>query len=281
MYHKKPAMFVNHISLNVSNLNNSVNYYTHIIGLKLLNTDHTNATLSADGSLPIVTLRQQDNIRPKQPNTTGLYHFALLVPSREDLANVVQHLRQLNIPFGSSDHLVSEAIYISDPDGNGIEIYADRSESTWRWHNGEVEMAVDPLDIKDLLNATKHQDWYGIAEKTIIGHIHLHVSDLKIAEQFYCSILEFEVVNRYGNQALFISSENYHHHIGLNTWNGEGAPQPKENSVGLHSFILFVPEETKQKSMIKKLKENGISFEDINEQLIIKDPFNNTIIIRS
>src|SRR4029079_19177870 len=137
------------------------------------------AVLTADGKTALLTIEQPDNVVPSQGRTTGLYHFALLLPTRSDLAQIVQHFANLGVSLGSSDHLVSEALYLSDPDGNGIEIYRDRDPSEWNWGNSEVEMAVDPLNFADLLAGGKQQSWRGLPAGTVMGHIHLHVSELK------------------------------------------------------------------------------------------------------
>src|SRR5690606_10786635 len=126
----------------------------------------------------LLSLEQPDDVVGMKGRTTGLYHFALLLPTRKDLAAIVRHFAQLRVPLGSSDHLVSEALYLSDPDGNGIEIYRDRDPEEWRWMNGQVHMVTDPLDFRGLLNDTEEVEWRGLPEDTIMGHIHLHVSDL-------------------------------------------------------------------------------------------------------
>lgn len=178
-----------------------------------------------------------------------MYHFALLLPSRNDLARILRHFIQIRYPLqGASDHLVSEAIYLADPDGNGIEIYSDRPSAAWNWENGEVEMATVPLDAENLLAEGDGEAWTGLPSNTLMGHIHLHVSELQKTEEFYIQGLGFNIVNRYGRQALFISTGGYHHHIGLNTWNGVGAPAPLENSVGLKRFSLVLPNKETRKS---------------------------------
>lgn len=239
-FHREPNTFVGQVNLKVQKLERALTFYQEVIGFKVLERTERKANLTADGKTILLSLEQPDNVVQMQGKTTGLYHFALLLPTRSDLANIVQHFVDIGLRFGSSDHLVSEALYLSDPDGNGIEIYRDRDPSNWEWNIGEVRMAVDPLNFSDLLSGRKQQEWNGLPADTVMGHIHLHVSDLRKTEQFYIKGLGFEVVNRYGNQALFISTGKYHHHIGLNTWNGVGAPQSPENSVGLKSFIIHI-----------------------------------------
>jgi catechol 2,3-dioxygenase len=279
-FHQEPITFVGQVDLKVQNLERSLAFYQEVIGFKVLEQNDKSASLTADGKTVLLSIEQPDNVVPKQGRTTGLYHFALLLPNRSDLANIVLHFSEIGLQFGSSDHLVSEALYLSDPDGNGIEIYTDRDASEWNWHNGEVEMAVDPLNFADLLSIGEQPSWKGLPSGTVMGHIHLHVSELKKTEEFYIKGLGFEVVNRFGAQALFISDGKYHHHIGLNTWNGVGAPAPSPNSVGLESFTLMLPNEEKRNDIIDKLKNIGASVTEENGTLVTSDPSGNRIQLR-
>jgi catechol 2,3-dioxygenase len=174
---------------------------------------------------------------------------------------------------------VSEALYLSDPDGNGIEIYRDRPSSEWTWHDDQVEMTVDPIDARGILAEAEGEAWNGLPAGTVMGHIHLHVSDLKSAEEFYGKGLGFNVVSRFGNQALFISTGGYHHHIGLNTWNGVGAPAPSENSVGLNWFTLHFPNEDKRKSIIHSLEAMGATIKEHDGKILTVDPSGNRIYL--
>ena len=276
-FHREPNTFVGQVNLKIQNLERSITFYKEVIGFKVLEQTSRSATFSADGKTALLSVEQPDNVVPKQRRTTGLYHFALLLPKRSDLAKIVQHFVEIGVQLGSSDHLVSEALYLSDPDGNGIEIYVDRDPSEWNWNNSEVEMTVDPLNFSDLLSYGKQQSWKGLPAETVMGHIHLHVSELKKTEEFYIKGLGFEVVNRYGTQALFISDGKYHHHIGLNTWNGVGAPTPPPNSVGLESFTLMLSGEEKKNKIIALLKEIGASVTEENGSIVTTDPSGNRI----
>ncbi|GGE83407.1 VOC family protein [Priestia taiwanensis] len=277
-FHREPNTFVGNVKLKVANLERSLQFYQQIIGFNVLERTKTTAVLTADGKTDLVTIEQPANVEPKQGRTTGLYHFALLLPQRSDLADIVNHFVQNGIQIGSSDHLVSEALYLSDPDGNGIEIYVDRVPSEWDWNNGEVAMAVDPLDFADLLSTSKEgKGWNGLPVGTVMGHIHLHVSQLKQAEEFYTKGLGFNVVNRFGTQALFISTGNYHHHIGLNTWAGVGAPTPPVTSTGLGSFTLVFPNEESRGRVVANLKAIGSSVMEENDLFVTVDPSGNRI----
>ncbi|MBG9544359.1 glyoxalase [Cytobacillus firmus] len=278
-FHQKPITFVAQVNIKVQDLQRSLAFYKEVIGFKVLSKTDRTAELTADGKTALLRIEQPENAEPKMGRTTGLYHFALLLPKRSDLAKIVRHFVEIGLQFGSSDHLVSEALYLSDPDGNGIEIYIDRSPSDWTWKNGEVMMTVDPLDFPDLISIGQQQSWKGLPAGTVMGHIHLHVAELANTEKFYTEGLGFEAVCRYGTQALFISSGKYHHHIGLNTWNGVGAPQPSENSVGLQSFKLIFENEAAINQAVENLKKLGVAAAVENNKVITEDPSGNRIIL--
>ncbi|WP_057763581.1 VOC family protein [Cytobacillus praedii] len=279
-FHREPNVFVSHVHLKVADLQRSIEFYQQVIGFQLLEQTENKASLSADGKTALVTIEQPENIHPKQLRTTGLYHFALLLPSRSDLAKVIEHYIKIGYPLqGASDHLVSEALYLADPDGNGIEIYSDRPSSTWKWNNQEVVMSTERLDIESILAEGDGKPWAGLPSDTLMGHIHLHVSELHKTEEFYCKGLGFNVVTRYGGQALFISTGRYHHHIGLNTWNGIGAPAPSENSVGLKHFTLVYPNEEARSSAVANLEKIGAVVTREHGQYSTADPSGNPILL--
>jgi len=278
-FHSKPNTYVGHVNIRVQDLDRSLTFYQEVLGFQILEQTDKAVKLTTDGKTSVLSIEQPENVVPKQGKTTGLYHFALLLPKRSDLADIVHHFMNIGIRYGSSDHLVSEALYLADPDGNGIEIYIDRDPSEWSWSNSEVAMAVDPLNFEDLLSAGKQQSWKGLPSGTVMGHIHLHVSELKKTEEFYSKGLGFEVVNRYGDQALFISTGKYHHQIALNTWAGVGAPTPPENSVGLESFTIVLADEAARNTIIAQLKSIGASVTEENDSIISYDPSGNRIYL--
>ncbi|USK34900.1 VOC family protein [Bacillus sp. F19] len=279
-FHQHPHTYVGQVTIKVQDLNRALTFYQDVIGFKILDQTEKHANLTADGKTVLLSLEQPENLSAKQPRTTGLYHFALLLPNRSDLGRVLQHLVQINYPIGASDHYVSEALYLNDPDGNGIEIYADRAASEWTWQDGQVSMATEPLDAQSVLAEGKGGPWTVLPDETVMGHIHLHVSHLKDTEEFYGKGLGFEVVTRYGRQALFMSTGGYHHHIGLNTWAGEGAPAPSENSVGLKWFTLVFPDEEARTNAIQQLKQTGADVLEENGELITADPSGNRILLK-
>lgn len=274
-FHQKPVTFVGEVSINVLDLKNAITFYQDIIGLQVLKKTERQAVLTTDGKTPLLTLEQPSDVIPKEGRTTGLYHFALLLPTRADLSIFLRHLLQTKYPFGAADHEVSEALYITDPDGNGIEVYSDRPSTDWRWADGEVAMGTDPLDGNDLLEESSGE-WSALPAGTLMGHIHLHVSDLRKSEEFYMQGLGFTVVNRYGG-ALFTSTGGYHHHIGLNTWNGVGAPAPKENSVGLNWYTLVFADEDARNKVREQLKGIGAVVTEKEEFFSVTDPSGNEI----
>jgi catechol 2,3-dioxygenase len=281
-FHRFPHTFVNYVNLKVRNLERSILFYQRVIGLQLLERLAENqAILSANGNTPLLMIEQPNDVIPKQPGKTGLYHFALLLPSRTNLASVLRHFLEIGYPLqGASDHLVSEALYLGDPDGNGIEIYADRASSLWDWNEkNEVVMATTALDAEDLLAKGDGQKWKGLPSGTLMGHIHLHVCELQKTKEFYTNGLGFQIVSRYGSQALFLSSGGYHHHIGLNTWNGIGAGEPAKNSVGLKSFSLLLPNEDARTKTVNQLKEIGAEVKIENNIASTQDPSGNQILL--
>ena len=278
-FHQAPCTYVGRVNLKVRDLERALWFYREVIGFGVLVQTGGTALLTADGKTALLALEQPADVVPKREGTTGLYHFALLLPNRTDLARIVVHFARIGLRFGHSDHLVSEALYLSDPDGNGIEIYRDRDPSEWNWKNGEVEMAVDPLDFRDLLSEADDRPWDGLPAGTRMGHIHLHVAELGAAERFYADGLGFEVVNRFGTQALFLSTGSYHHHIGLNTWNGVGAPRPAANSVGLRSFTLVYPGETARERAVENLRKLGVDVTEEDGMYAADDPSGNRVLL--
>jgi catechol 2,3-dioxygenase len=278
-FHGQPNTFVSEVHLKISNLTKSVQFYTDIIGLQILSRSEKLASLTADGVNTLVVLEEIDNATANTGRKTGLYHIALLLPNRPQLANTLYHLLETRYPLqGASDHLVSEAIYLADPDGNGIEIYTDRPEDTWKKYDGTIEMATNPLNAEDLLAQRDTESFVGLPPETIMGHIHLQVSSIKESEEFY-QALGFYAVNRYGLQALFISTGGYHHHIGLNTWNSAGASAPSENEVGLKTFTVKFPNEEARNLAINNLKTSGAEIRQKENQISTFDPSKNLILL--
>ncbi|MEH7381844.1 VOC family protein [Bacillus sp. JJ1533] len=268
-----------YVEMQVSDLDNSLQFYQEIIGFKLLKKNGNSAKLTTDGTTPILTLIEESSFVERPFGTTGLFHFAILVPNREDLALILKHLIDIQYPIqGVSDHQYSEAIYLADPDQNGIEIYVDRDPNLWLEDEaGGYAGGTYQLDVKDLISEMNGKEWDGLATDTRLGHMHLQVSNIEEAEKFYVDALGFNVVAR-DTQMLFVSKDDYHHHIGMNTWAGVGLPKPPENALGLRFYTThFTKEEyTQAKSQLTKL---GFSFSEDNNVITTEDPSGNQLKI--
>ncbi|WP_345239293.1 VOC family protein [Pontibacillus salipaludis] len=276
-FFQDPAVRVGVVSLKVQDLPKSKAFYTNILGLKVMEEEGGKAVLSADGKDPLVILEQPKSIEAKDRREAGLYHFAILLPARKDLASFIYHLTEQGIHMGAADHLVSEALYFEDPDGNGIEVYRDRPSSQWQRVNDQIVMTVDPLDGDSILSELNGDRWSGMPLGTIIGHIHLHVRDLQAAREFYCEGLGFEVTFDRLDKALFLSTSGYHHHIGLNTWKGERAKEPSTKRVGLQFYSLIFPGKEARQKATTRLRELGYRVVEDENMVITYDPIGNTI----
>jgi len=233
------------VDLRVKDLASSLHFYSELMGLKIISQTQNSAQLSATGDLPyMLELTEDKNAIHKPKGTTGLFHVAIRLPNRKELARVFLRLFGSKIKFqGFSDHLVSEAIYLEDPDENGLELYADRPREEWPYNMGQVEMATLPLNLNTITDELEDRnEWNGIHPDTDIGHIHLSVSDIKKAQNFYSFILGMNVTNSAYNGAMFFSAGGYHHHIGTNVWSSKGGFAAPENSVGLQSYTIIVPD---------------------------------------
>ena len=268
------------MTIKVLDINRSVEFYTQFIGLSILEKNLQEVVLTANGKTPLLRLIQPKDVIPKQSRTTGLYHFAILLPSREALSSFLNHLITTRYPFGSADHIVSEAIYIDDPDNNGIEIYYDRYANDWKWHVDQVEMATLPLKMDELIGVSQEK-WTNIPPETIMGHIHLHVKDLDETVKFYTEGLGYDIVAKYPG-AVFLSTGGYHHHIGMNIWNGVGAMKPTDNSVGMESYVIDIVDEDTRNELIKNLQKisSEVNMKKTADDYIFHDPSGNKILLR-
>jgi catechol 2,3-dioxygenase len=268
------------VRLVVRDLGRSLRYYQERIGLRLLRREDGAAALGADQDV-LLTLVEQPDALPVQRGRTGLYHFALLTPDRVALSRVLNHLLATQTPIdGASDHGVSEALYLSDPDGHGIEIYRDRPRREWPFVKGSLGMTTDPLDVRGLVAADRTRaPWEGIDPHTVMGHVHLHVADLAAAEHFYVDLLGLDLMQRFGGQAAFVSAGGYHHHLGLNTWAGIGAPPPPPTAARLLDFQLVVPNSMILTEIVDGLRISGIEVNATDEGWSVLDPSGNRILL--
>ncbi|HEX8027685.1 MAG TPA: VOC family protein [Vicinamibacterales bacterium] len=231
---------IGQVSLTVRDLERSLLFYRDILGFVESHRDGRVAHLSPPGGRTLIELHERTDAVPKPRRSSGLYHFAILVPSRAALGRSLRRLSDKRWPMsGAADHLVSEALYLSDPDDLGIEIYRDRRREEWRVIDGEMAMATDPLDLEAVYREPGAEiPWSGLDAGTVMGHVHLHVPHIDTAEAFYCGQIGFDPIVRRYPGALFVSAGGYHHHMGLNTWVGVGAPPPPEHAVGLRAFTI-------------------------------------------
>jgi catechol 2,3-dioxygenase len=246
------------VRLQVADLNRSLEYYGRVLGLDVLQKNSGQAALAAHGEpRPLVELVEKPGVQPvPRGGLLGLYHFAILLPDRASLGRFVTHLGSLGVHAGSADHAVSEAIYLSDPDGLGIEVYADRPRTEWRSDSTrQLFMTTAPLDVRSVMAAADGAAWTGMPPGTTIGHVHLHVGDLGAAEAFYHRALGFDKVVWTYPGALFLSAGGYHHHLGTNTWSA--GPPADERHARLLSWDLVVPDQADAEAVVRSLTAAG------------------------
>jgi catechol 2,3-dioxygenase len=278
-----PGTTVGTVRLTVSDLERSRAFYEGALGLRATELDGGGLALGSAES-PLVQLHGDISAPRLDRRATGLYHLAILVPTRCDLALALMRIAEAHWPLdGASDHLVSEALYLSDPDGNGIEIYRDRPREQWRRVGDQLEMATLALDLRDVLGEL-HEDQAPqplVPDGTRIGHVHLQVSDIADAEAFYSGLLGFDVVVRGYPGALFVSAGGYHHHIGLNTWHSAGASAPPPGSVGLRNFEVVLPDDAQRQKLLARIANAGLPVEPAEGGAIVRDPSGNAVLLRS
>jgi catechol 2,3-dioxygenase len=230
------------VRLQVADLARSLEWYGRVLGVEVRgNRDGVAVLGAAHGDRPLIELHERAGAQPvPRRGRLGLYHYAILLPDRASLARFVQHLAELGERAGMSDHLVSEAVYLTDPDGLGIEVYADRPRGEWRYDQRQLVMATDPLNVDDLLRAAGTEPWTGLPRGTVIGHVHLFVGDLQRASGFYHAGLGLDQVVWSYPGALFLSAGGYHHHLGTNTW-ATGALPAGDDDARLLEWEILLP----------------------------------------
>jgi catechol 2,3-dioxygenase len=247
---------VGRVRLQVSDLERSVQFYHHVIGLRPLQAGRGHAQLTAGDDRILVELHERAGARPVPPNGRfGLYHFAILLRDRSSLGGFLTHLAGLDVRVASADHLVSEALYLWDPDGLGIEVYADRPRSAWRVNGRELVMATESLDLRGLMRSAQ-VSWHGMPAGTVMGHVHLHVGSLQRAEAFYHVGLGLDKVVWSFPGALFMSAGGYHHHLGTNTW-VEGASPAGDEEARLIDWQLLLPDTAAVDAAAASLRASG------------------------
>ncbi len=274
-----PDTHIGLVTLRVANLERSLAFYEGILGFKRIEEGSGTqgaAILSAEDGQPLMALREVQGTPPQPRRSTGLYHVAILLPSRADLGRALMRMAQADLEIGQGDHLVSEALYVSDPDENGLEIYRDRPRDTWQIDNGAVRMASDPIDLYALMDDGKNATWETLPAGTTVGHIHLRVGDISQAEHFYHDVLGFDVMARMPG-ALFLSAGGYHHHIGMNTWESRGTGPAPQNTAGLQSFVIALANREALVEVRTRLAANNIPIQEQGDNIIVGDPWGNQV----
>lgn len=274
------AAHLSEVTLRVADLERSLAYYGELIGLQIVERIPRRAVLGAGGRA-ILNLDEVPGARPQPPVTTGLYHTAILFPDRTSLARKIIQLSALRTPMvGYADHLVSEAFYFTDPDGNGLELYRDRPPAEWTWQAGQVQMDNAPIDFDSFFGEV---DPAGpaladpaVPPQTRLGHLHLRIADLQTARRFYDQALGFDLVARFPG-ALFLSAGGYHHHLGMNVWESRGGPPAPPDAAGLSEYTLALPDQDELERVVEQLQEHGTQVEPGERGLYVSDPFQNRV----
>ena len=273
-YRLPESAHIGRVRLQVADLDRSIAYYETVIGFRVLSRDDHIARMGAQGDdRVLVELHEKPGVRSvARRGHIGLYHFAILVPDRAALGQFLAHLNELGVRAGMSDHFVSEALYLADPDGLGIEVYADRPRSAWRESAGQLAMATEPLDVDSVIAAAKGEPWTGAPPGTTIGHVHLYVRDLEEAERFYHEGLGLDKIVWSYPGALFLSAGGYHHHLGTNTW-AAGAPLATDDEARLLDWEVVVPTTADADAAAHSISDAGHPVERSEQGHVVRDPW--------
>jgi catechol 2,3-dioxygenase len=275
-----PQTTVGAVYLTVSDLARSLDYYGDAIGLRVLEEESGRASLGTNGR-ELLALVEQPGARSAARHT-GLYHFALRVPERPELAAWLAHAARDRVPLvGLSDHFVSEALYLSDPDGHGIEIYCDRPRELWEGKVGTT-LTTLPLDVDDLLSVLddpRTEPFDGLPGGTVMGHVHFKVADIPETIGFYRDVLGFDLMAQLGDQAAFLSAGGYHHHVGANTWESAGASPPPEGTAALRHATVVLPDDGARYDVAARVEASGGTVEEQDGDPVVRDPSGNALVL--
>ncbi len=270
------------VVLQVADLARSLAFYERVLGLRQLSNTGERATLAPLGTgRALVELRERKGAKPVAgKGRLGLYHFAILLPTRESLGAFVRHLSEIGARAGAGDHLVSEAFYLHDPDGLGIEVYADRPRETWLRMDRELMMATDPVDVGGLVQAAEGTPWEGMPAGTVMGHVHLHVGDVNRAWQFYGEGVGFDKIVWHYPGALFMAAGGYHHHLGTNTWAGPGAPSAADDEAKLVEWTIELPTVADVDEVALSVARARFTATRDNGDAVLRDPWGTQVRVR-
>ena len=275
----RTPLHVGAIGLKVRDIDRLTGFYRDVIGLAVIDRDKDSAALGA-GGIAFVHLEHQPSAKPDDTREAGLYHTAFLMPTRADLARWILHVARNKVPLtGASDHAVSEAFYLDDPEGNGVEVYSDRPAETWEWTGDALKITTDPLDIDDILREVSQTAAFsGAPDGFRIGHVHLRVGDVGRAEAFYRDALGLDVTRR-RQGATFISSGRYHHHIAANVWHSAGAPRRDENRAGLSWVALEAADASAFDAAKARLTQADAALAVMPEGIATADPWGTRLLV--
>ncbi len=283
-YRLPAALRLGPVRLQVADLARSLAFYESVLGLRVLARTGDAVMMSAQGEdRVLLQLVERPGAAPHPGRgRTGLFHFAILLPERAALGRFVKHLAALGVRAGAGDHLVSEAFYLHDPDGLGIEVYADRPRATWTTEAGELKMATDPVDIASVVAAAGATSWQGMPSGTVMGHLHLHVGDLAQAEAFYATALGLDPVVRRYPGALFLSAGGYHHHLGTNVWAGPAARAPAPDEAQLLEWTIELSGAADVDAVAQSLARSGVAVTrtEGGRELSVRDPWGTPLRVR-
>jgi catechol 2,3-dioxygenase len=276
----RAPMHIGAIGLKARDLNQLTAFYRDVLGLALLSGDSHHAILGT-GEVDLLHLERAAGAAADDPHTAGLYHTAFLMPTRADLARWLRHAGAMQVPLtGASDHSVSEAIYLDDPEGNGIEVYCDRPPETWHWSDGSVAMMTKRLDLDELVREADNKARYELAPEGLrIGHVHLRAGNLPQAEAFYHDAIGLDVTRR-RDGALFMSSGRYHHHVACNIWHSQGAGMRDPGRAGLAWLSMDAIDGAAVDAIKAKLNNAGTSMQPIPGALETADPWGTKVRLR-
>ncbi|MFC3704924.1 VOC family protein [Devosia honganensis] len=270
---------VGRVRLKVRDLDAVSSFYRSILGLTQIERDDRRAVLGQDRT-PLLVLEADPALVSGDRRQAGLFHTAFLMPTRADLAHWVRYIAEGGVRLqGASDHIVSEAFYLADPEGNGIEVYADRPVSRWRDARGDIRMATEPLDVQDLLAAAQSGGWAGFPENGSIGHVHLQVGDTAAADRFYRDVLGFDIAADYPG-ASFYGSGGYHHQLAGNIWNSRGAARRPEGMAGLDAVEIIARNAADIETIVARARQAGMEPEAGAEGTLLRDPWGIAITLR-
>ena len=270
------------VVLQVSDLDRSLRFYESVLGFSLLRRDDNGAVLAALASTrPLLELRERKGVLPVAGRgRLGLFHFAILLPDRPSLGRFVRHLAEIGVRAGAGDHVVSEAFYLDDPDGLGIEVYTDRPRESWQRVGRELVMGTGTVDVPGLVSAAGSTPWTGMPNGTVIGHVHLHVADIARASAFYSDALGFDRVVWSYPGALFFGADGYHHHLGANTWAGAGALPAAEDEARLIEWTIELPNSTAVDDVRANITTRGHVLVRDGDDLLVRDPWGTAVRLR-